>query len=331
MKRTCIFQDTERMDNTTGLLEAAGRLHGKGAFESYLVLLDDLAEFSGNDFPSLFHHVIQISRGLVNGWDARAMTEVLETLHRRYCFDSILIPATSLGKMVAPRLAKRLETVLVSGVTDIKRQKDVLEIIRPACSGKIVESVRFSGPEPVIMSIRPNAFDYSVDASAGARVQTEIFEYNEPVTFRSNIKRIQVEKIEQTLDNDIRDYDVLISGGGGVKDLFLELFRLAEALNGTVAASRKLVDQGIAPRAIQVGQSGKMVSPRLYMALGIHGSMQHLAGLRQAEIIISVNTAGHAPICSLSDIVVHGDAGEFITRLMDKISNYRSENIGKLI
>ncbi len=90
-------------------------------------------------------------------------------------------------------------------------------------------------------------------------------------------------------------------------------------LNGTVAASRNLVDQGIAQRHIQVGQSGKTVSPKLYLALGIHGSMQHLAGLRGAASIISVNTSPHAPICSLSDMVVQGDACEFIEKLMDRM------------
>lgn len=328
MKKTCIFQDTERMGNTTGLLEAAHRLHGQGTFEACVVLLDDPAEFANTNFHGLFHHMVRVAQGLVDRWDARAITQILEKLHQKHCFDSILIPATSLGKMIAPRLARRLRTGLVSGVTDIKRQKDSIEIIRPACSGKILQGIRFSGPGPVVMSIRPNAFDYSPGVSAGGGLQTNVSQYNEPVTDRSAVKRIHVEKNQQIRDRDIRDYEVLISGGGGVRKRFPDLYRLAEALNGTVAASRKLVDQGIAPRAIQVGQSGKTVSPRLYMALGIHGSMQHLAGLRQAETIISVNTAGHAPICSLSDIVVQGDAGEFMDRLMEKISIYRSEKKG---
>lgn len=321
--KTCIFQDTERMENTTGLLEAARRLHGEKKLKVYGVLLDDSAGFPGSNLHGLFHHVIRVAEGLVDSWDARAITQILEKLHQKHCFDSILIPATSLGKMVSPRLAEQLQTVLVSGVTDIERRQDSIEIIRPTCSGKILEGIRYSGSGPLIMSIRPNAFGYSPDDSQGGGLQTKVSEYNEPVTVRSAVRQIRVEKIKQTSDRDIRDYEVLISGGGGVAERFPDLYRLAEALNGTVAASRKLVDQGIAPRSIQVGQSGKTVSPRLYMALGINGSMQHLAGLRQTEIIISVNTAGHAPICSLSDIVVQGDAGEFMDRLMEKVARYR--------
>lgn len=323
MNRTCIFQDTERLGNTTGLLEAARRLHGKGKFESCLVLLDDPARFPAGRLHGRFHRVVRVAEGLVAPWDARAIAEILERLHQAHGFDSILIPGTRLGKMVAPRLARRLCTGLVSGVTDIKRRKTGIEIIRPACSGKIQEGVRFCSPGPMIMGIRPNAFDCSPGASQRGGLQTEISEYNTPVSVRSAVRRIHVEKTGQT--RDIRDYEILISGGNGVKDRVPDLYRLAEALNGAVSASRKLVDQGLAPRAVQVGQSGKTVAPRLYMALGIHGSMQHLAGLRHADTIISVNTAVHAPICSLSDIVVQGDAGEFMDRLMEKILKYSSE------
>jgi electron transfer flavoprotein alpha subunit len=220
--------------------------------------------------------------------------------------------------MIAPRLAKRLQTGLVAGVTDIKKEGGHTEIIRPACSGKILEGVLHTGNGPVMMSIRPNAFEYT----SGNPLQTVVSAYTEPVSSPSAVTRLHVKENQQTCD--IRDSEVLIAGGGGVKESFPELYRLADALKGTVAASRKLVDQGIAPRNIQVGQSGKTVSPRLYMALGIHGSMQHMAGLRQIASLISINTSVNAPICSLSDIVVHGDARKFIDRLMKKIALYRS-------
>jgi electron transfer flavoprotein alpha subunit len=112
---------------------------------------------------------------------------------------------------------------------------------------------------------------------------------------------------------------LMISGGGGVMRDFGLLNDLAEEMNAQVSASRKTVESGIAPRAIQVGQSGKTVSPRLYMALGINGSIQHIQGLKNVENIISVNTYHNAPIFSISDIAVEGDAKEFILKLIDKI------------
>jgi electron transfer flavoprotein alpha subunit len=315
MKKTCIFQDTEQKENTTDLLEVAQRMYGQGQFESHAVFIED----SSDGLFGSFHHIIRVAEGIVNGYDPRQICDILENLHRENRFDSILIPGTRLGQIIALRLAKRLRTGLVTGVTDIKRDKAHIVIIRPACSGKILEGLHHTGDGPVMMSIRPNAFDYTpVDP-----LQTVVSEYTEPVRSRSAVKRLHVKENQQTLD--IRDSEVLVSGGGGVKDSFPELYRLADALNGTVAASRKLVDQGIAPRRIQVGQSGKTVSPKLYMALGIHGSTQHMAGLRHIETIISINTAVNAPICRLSDIVVQGDALKFIDMLMDKILNYCSE------
>jgi len=315
MKKTCIFQDTEKRGNTTDLLEVALRMYGQGQFESHAVLLED----SLDGLLGSFHHIIRVAQGIVNGFDPRQICDVLENLHRKNCFDSILIPATSLGQMIALRLAKRLRTGLVAGVTDIKRDKEQIVIIRPACSGKILEGFHHTGKGPVMMSIRPNAFAHTPVEP----LQTVVSEYTKPVRSPSAVKRLHVKENQQTCE--IQDSEILVSGGGGVKDSFPELYRLADALNGTVAASRKLVDQGIAPRSIQVGQSGKTVSPRLYMALGIHGSTQHMAGLRHVETIISINTAANAPICSLSDIVVQGDALKFIDMLMDKILIYRSE------
>ncbi|MCF8091732.1 MAG: electron transfer flavoprotein subunit alpha/FixB family protein [Desulfotignum sp.] len=314
MKKTCIFQDTEKTENTTDLLEVADRIYGPGQFESHAVLFAD----SFDRLCGSFHHIIRVAEGIVDRYDPRGICDILENLHKKSGFDSILIPGTSMGQMIAPRLAKRLQTGLVAGVTDIKNQGDHIEIIRPACSGKILESVLHKGDGPLMMSIRPNAFAYT----PGDSLQTVVFAYTEPVKSCSAVTRLHVRKNQHTCD--IRDSDVLIAGGGGVKESFSKLYGLAEALNGTVAASRKLVDQGIAPRSIQVGQSGKTVSPKLYMALGIHGSMQHMAGLRQIESVISVNTAVNAPVCSLSDIVVQGDAKEFIDRLMKKIAVYRS-------
>ncbi|MFO7989239.1 MAG: electron transfer flavoprotein subunit alpha/FixB family protein [Thermodesulfobacteriota bacterium] len=317
MKQTCIFQDTETPEKTTDLLAAAARMYGRGRFESHVVLVNAPPE----KFTGRFHHVIQVAEGLVADNDPRAITETLETLHQAYGFDSILIPGTTLGKMIAPRLAWRLKTGLATGVTDITVREGRIEITRPAGSGTILETILPEGPGPVMMTIRINAFEHPPEETVPTRIST----CSRPVTTRSTLTRLGVEQniIEP---RDIRDYEVLVAGGGGASRCFPALKPLADALNGTVAASRKLVDQGIARRNIQVGQSGKTVSPKLYLALGIHGSMQHLAGLRGVASIIAVNTSPHAPICRLSDMVVQGDACEFIEKLMDKIMRNPHKN-----
>jgi electron transfer flavoprotein alpha subunit len=318
MKKVCIFQGIESHKTALGLLEVPRRLYGDKKFQSYVVSLKDPVDL----LNGFFHHIINLSEDIVEDFNARGVCDILFNLHKKYHFDTIVIPDTSLGRMVAPRLAKRLKTGLVSGVVDIQKSGNTIEFMRPALSGKIVETVQFKPNRLILITAKPNIFDNTSDGG----LRSKIIEYTGPEPLKSNIKRLNVE--ENQVKEDISEAQVLISGGGGVKDHFSTLYPLAEALNGSVSATRKLVDQGIAPRNLQVGLSGKTVSPKMYIALGIHGTLQHMAGLRGGESIISVNTNCHAPICHVSDIVVHGDAVEFIDRMMKKINEYRSDDKG---
>jgi electron transfer flavoprotein alpha subunit len=315
MKRTLIFQDTDKIGNTIDLLEVAGKMYGEESFESFAIVIDGSCE----SLSGFFQHVIQLADGLVEPHDQKAVCGILARLQNTYNFDSILVPATPFGRMIAPRLAKRLQTGLVADVTDIRRKDGRLEIIRPAFSGRIMAGIETRGNGPVMMSIRPGVFS----CGGGSGVETEVSEYMDPVEEKSRLKCLAVK--EKKPSYDIRESEILISGGGGVLRSFTGLEKLADALNGRVSASRKIVDKGIAPRSIQVGQSGRTVSPRLYIALGINGAIQHIEGLKNIETIISVNTNRNAPICSLSDIVVEGDAMEFIDRLTDRIRAFRKD------
>ena len=124
---------------------------------------------------------------------------------------------------------------------------------------------------------------------------------------------------EKPQRKDIRESEVLVSGGGGALDDFELLQELADRLHGAVSASRMAVDSGRADRVIQVGQSGRFVRPKLYIAEGIYGAIQHVAGMKQAEHVIAVNTDPLAPICSLADIVVEADAADFTRKLIRRI------------
>ncbi len=315
MKRTLIFQDTDRIGNTIDLLGAAVNMYGEESFESFAVVIGDSCEA----LSGYFHQVIHIDGAIVEPGDQKGICGILADLQKHYNFDSILVPATPYGRMIAPRLAKRLRTGLVADVTDIRRRESRLEIIRPAYSGRLMAGIEILGKGPVMMSIRPGVFA----CEGGGGVETEMSEYTGAVEEKSRLKRLAVK--EKKRSYDIRESDILISGGGGVLRGFAGLEQLADALNGRVSASRKIVDKGAAPRSIQVGQSGKTVSPRLYIALGINGAIQHVEGMKNIETIISVNTNRNAPICSLSDLVVEGDAMEFIDRLTERIRAFRKE------
>ncbi len=221
--------------------------------------------------------------------------------------------------MLAPRLAMRLHCGLVADVTGIKTLEGRLEIIRPAFSGKILAAIECKGKGPIMMSIRSNVFSYTQPP----QLNTEVIEYSPK---RKNKGLIQCLKREvKEKGYDIRKSEVLIAGGGGVGRNLPQLAVLGKALGGEIAVSRKLVDARIATRDIQVGQSGKTVSPKLYIAIGIDGAIQHVEGLRNVETIISVNTNSNAPICSVSDIVVEGDALDFIEKLVTRINLYKEE------
>ena len=333
MKRTLIFQDTERIERTVDLLAAAGKMYGEEPFEAHALVIDgpgapdapDSSGKSGGPLAGYFQHIIRVARHIAAPYDQLGICAVLEQLHKENQFDSILVPATPFGRMIAPRLAKRLHTGIVADVTDIRRQEGNVEIIRPAYSGRLMAAIVSRGKGPVMMSVRPGVFTYSGEGGSGGAkgIETEVREYTTPVAAHSSLKPLEVK--EKQISYDIRESDVLISGGGGVQRSFAGLQRLADALHGRVAASRKIVDRGLAPRSIQVGQSGRTVSPRLYIALGINGAIQHVEGMKNIESIISVNTNRDAPICSLSDIVVEGDAIEFVDKLTGRIEAFRSE------
>jgi len=309
MKRCLVYLDAAEIRDSVDLLEAARRIHGEEAYETVGAALHrDIDPAMG-----AFDRVIQVTRPDIKLYDPAAVTGVMLELQQANGFDSILVPATPFGRMLAPRLAMGLGTGLVADVTAIRKEGDALEIIRPAFSGRLLAGIRFIGDGPIMMSIRQGVFQYG-----GSRDKKTLLDRYVPAHVRDGkIRRLAVKEKEQIYD--IRKSDVLVSGGGGVKKNFHQLERLAEKLGGHVSASRKIVDSGIAPRSIQVGQSGKTVSPRLYMALGIYGAVQHVEGLKRVEHIIAVNVNKNAPICSLADIVVEGDAGTFVEKLADKI------------
>ena len=314
MKNVLVYIDDEAVNDSIDLLEIARRMYGADGFLAYALTVCSRP----GDARHAFDYIIRTRDGSLSGFDPAGVAACIEELHNRYRFDAVLFPATVFGRMIAPRAAVRLRAGLVADVTDLGYDGEEVFMVRPAFSGRMLAQVVCRGTGPVMMSVRPRTFSYSVQMPKPGRV---IF-LDPPVLENSGIRLLETR--EKTEVQDIRDCEVLISGGGGALRIFPLMERLAELLHGMVSASRKAVDDGLAPRSRQVGQSGKYVSPRLYIALGISGSAQHVAGIKNAELIISVNVNPHAPICSLSDIVVEGDAREFLEALIKRIEEVGS-------
>jgi electron transfer flavoprotein alpha subunit len=284
-------------------------MYGEKGFHSYALAAGGRFGEAGR----LFDHVFRVKNGPLPNYDSMAIARCIATLHRIYHFDAIIFPATCCGRMIAPRAAMRLHAGLVAEVTGIRTDGDEIVMTRPSFNGRMVAMVVCRGTGPVMMSVPRRAFTIEEPVLKSADfLDVDVKDLQNP-----GLRLI--ERRKKSVTRDISESDILISGGGGVIRDFHLLERLAEALGGKVAASRKVVDMGKAPREVQVGHSGKIVKPRLYIALGISGSAPHVAGIRNAEYIISVNTNRQAPICSISDIVVEGDGRAFVEGLLERI------------
>lgn len=308
MKKCFIFLEKEYEKFCVDLLKAAEEMYGS-QFQSYALSLDANMTLAQKSFDE----IISVSQEKVCSYDMHSIACVIEELHKKYSFDSILILATHFGRMLAPALSMRLNTGLVADVTQIKHYENQIEMVRPAFSGKLLAGIVNTKGMLTMMSIRPGVFFYE----NGVSKDTVIRDYEPENAVSSPIRRIS--RKDKPVSKDIRESDILISGGGGILEDFDLIDRLAEQMGGMKAASRKVVDSGKADRAIQVGQSGKIVHPKLYIALGIYGALQHVAGLNHVEHIIAVNTNKNAPMCSLADLVVEGDAKTFLLKLTERI------------
>lgn len=316
MKKCLIFLDSEQIHNSIELLEVAHQIYQDEHWESYGVAIN----YSPLEAQGFFDFIIQVNDQNIKQYNVKEITSAISDIHKQYKFDAILIPGTWCGRILAPRLAVRLQTGLTADVTEIRHKQDNIEMVRPVFSSRMMAGIVNKSDGPIMMSVRQNVFKYT----GGKDKQTRLVESDYQSEAHPGVRQISV--YEKSQSYDIRESSILVSGGGGVEKGFSRLEALAEVLKGNVAASRRIVDKGIAPRSIQVGQSGKTVSPKLYIALGIYGAIQHVEGLKNVECIISVNTNTNAPICSLSDIVVEGDALLFIDLLTQRIRNYYEED-----
>lgn len=308
MKKCLIFLEKDYEKFSVDLLKTAEEMYGD-SFESCALAFDADIEAA----IAKFDEIITVTDERIRDYDVHSMVGVIEELQNKAHYDSILVTATHFGRMLAPALAMRLRTGLVADVTKIGHYKDSIEMIRPAFSGKILAGIINTSGDTVMMSVRPGVFLYEEIREKNTR----IVNYEPEKISCSNIKRIDRKEKPET--KDIRESAVLVAGGGGILRDFDTIDALAERLGGMKAASRRVVDSGKTDRSIQVGQSGKIVHPKLYIALGIYGALQHVAGLNRVEHIISVNTNKNAPMCSLADIVVEGDARTFVENLVKRI------------
>ncbi|WP_319529690.1 electron transfer flavoprotein subunit alpha/FixB family protein [uncultured Cohaesibacter sp.] len=311
MRRALIYIEDGYASQGPNLSQVARAVLGDGPCETCALVTADPVD----DLRGAFDCIFDARNEKLDPFDAAAMAALISTLHEDHPFDCIVMAATLSAVMLAPRLAVRSDCGLVTDVDGIEWQDDQLICFRLAHGGRTRVGIAVSNDVPPLLTVRPDAFD---PQERRPIKQTRIVEVTDTARPDAPTRLRKITRCE-IAEPDIRQSAVLVAGGGGIADNFDALRPLAEALGGEVAASRAIVDRGFAPRRIQVGQSGNHVAPRLYIALGIHGAIQHVTAIRGADYLISVNTNANAPICSLSDIVVVGDAFAFVDALLKRI------------
>jgi electron transfer flavoprotein alpha subunit len=231
---------------------------------------------------------------------------------------AIVFAATATGRDLAPRVAAKLGVGLATDVTEIGVASGKVVATRPVYAGKALQQVRLEAT-PAILSIRPNTMPAVESPKAGASATATVPAF----TARVTVKAI---KAAATAALDVAEAPIVISGGRGLREP--EHFKLIEELaaafgNAAVGASRAVVDAGWRDHGAQVGQTGKTVSPSLYIAVGISGAIQHLAGMRTAKTIVAINRDKDAPIFKVADYGIVGDLFEILPRLTAAIRKLR--------
>ena len=230
-------------------------------------------------------------------------------------YSAVVFAATATGKDLAPRVAARLGVGLAADVTDLAVEGGAVIAMRPVYAGKAVLKVRVSG-QPVAVSVRPNVFT-PVERPRAGTIETAAVDVPAGRVVVKEIKAAPAGAL------DVAEASIVISGGRGLKEPanFKVLEDLARAFGGSAAvgASRAVVDAGWRPHADQVGQTGKTVSPTLYIAVGISGAIQHLAGMRTSKVIVAINKDRDAPIFKVADYGVVGDLFEIVPKLAEEV------------
>jgi len=239
---------------------------------------------------------------------ARALAALVEELKPA----AVLVPFTAMGKDLAPRVAARLGAGLVSDVSSLALQDGRLEARRAMYSGKALATVRWESGVP-LATLRPNVFPLGApDAARKAEVKPRSVD----AKARGRVTAVHVKaagKIELT------EAQVIVSGGRGLKgpENFPLVENLAAAMGAAVGASRAVVDAGWVDHQFQVGQTGKTVSPQLYVACGISGAIQHLAGMSSSKVIVAINKDADAPIFKVANYGILGDLFEVLPKLTE--------------
>jgi electron transfer flavoprotein alpha subunit len=246
-------------------------------------------------------------------YNSEGYAKVLDEAVKESGADLVLMPATAMGKDLAPRLGARLKAAVATDCTLVTWEDNDLKITRPMYAGKVRTTIKLHSTIKIV-TMRPNAV-IAEEKPTTANV-------SEKSASAADFKAIVQEIIKGAADKlDVTEADIVVSGGRGLKgpENFHLIEDLAKKLGAAQGASRAVVDAGWRPYEEQVGQTGKTVSPSLYIAVAISGAIQHLAGMSSSKYIVAINKDPEAPIFKVADYGIVGDAFEVVPRMIEAL------------
>lgn len=246
-------------------------------------------------------------------YETEAYANVMVKVIRKYDPDVVMIGATSNGRDLSPRVACSLHTGLTADCTgiEIDENSGLIAWTRPTFGGNLMATILCPDTRPQMGTVRPGVFRKSgYDSERPGEIYREDIEPEKIPGLVRLVEHVVLKTEEKTLS----DAQIIVAGGRGLgsAENFRMIRELADALGGVVGCSRAVVENGWLPQSFQVGQSGKTVSPKLYIAVGISGAIQHLAGITGAETIVAVNKDPQAPIFEVADFGIVGQASEVV-------------------
>lgn len=261
-----------------------------------------------------------------NLYNTDAFVNALEKLIDKYKPSVVLMGATNNGRDMGPRLACRIKTGLTADCTgiDIDEESGNIAWTRPAFGGNLMATILCPNNRPQMGTVRPGVFKKgNLDEEKTGEIIRENIQISDEEMRVSLIERVK----EVTETVNLEEAEIIVSGGRGLGQMenFSYIRDLAEALGGAVGASRAAVDAGWIPHAHQVGQTGKTVAPKIYIACGISGAIQHLAGMSGSDTIIAINKDPDAPIFEVADYGIVGNLFDVIPVLIEEIKKLKGE------
>jgi electron transfer flavoprotein alpha subunit len=302
---------------STQALAAGHALAGSlgGAVHAAVIGTCDAPASLGAFGATKVHHVVDscLEHYSQDGY-AAALAKLAATVNPA----AVLCAATSQGKDLAPRIAAKLDAGYASDVTAISASGGTITCRRPVYAGKGFITMTPTG-SPVVASLRPNVF-----AATQTAATAEVIRHNLGIEASSLKSRVTEILAASGGKLDVAEADIIVSGGRGMKgpENWGLIENLAAALGAATGASRAVVDAGWRPHSEQVGQTGKTVSPKLYVAVGISGAIQHLAGMSSSKCIVAINKDAQAPIFKVADYGIVGDAFEILPRLTEELKKH---------